>query len=63
MKTMINLNDFSFELLPHPLYSPDLSLNDYWLLPDLKKLLQVERFGSNETVIAETKAYFESKDE
>ena len=24
MKMMINLNELSFELLPHPLYSPDL---------------------------------------
>ena len=26
-------------------------------------MLQVKRFGSNEEVIAETEAYFESKDE
>ena len=30
---------------------------------DLKKMLQGKRFCSNEEVIAETEAYFESKDE
>ena len=63
MKTMVKLNELSFELLLHPPYSPDLASSDYWLFADLKKLLQGKRFGSNEEVIAETKAYFESKDE
>ena len=63
MKTMVKLNELSFDLLPHLPYSPDLAYNDYWLLTDLKKILQGKRFGSNEEVIAETEAYFESKDE
>ena len=62
IKTMIKLNELSFELLPHPPYSPDLAPSDYWLFSDLKKILQGRRFGSNEEVIAETEAYFESKD-
>ena len=63
MKTMVNLNELSFELLYHLPYSPDLAPSDYWLFADLKKMVQVKRFGSNEEVIAETEAYFESKDE
>ena len=63
MKTMVKLNELSFELLPHPPYSPYLSPSDYWLFADLKKMLQRKRFGSNEKVIVETEAYFESKDE
>ena len=63
MKTMVKLNGLGFELLPHPAYSPDLVPSDYWLFDDLKKMLQGKRFGSNEEVIAETEAYFESKDE
>ena len=63
MKTMVKLNELSFELLPHPPYSPDLAPSDYWLFADLKKMLQGKRFGSNEEVLAETEAYFESKDE
>ena len=52
----------SFELLPHPPYSSDLAPSDYWLFPDLEKMLQGMRFGYNEEVIAETEAYFKSKD-
>ena len=63
MKTMVKLNKLSFELLPHPPYSPDLSPSNYWLSADLKKMLQGKRFGSNEEVIAEIEVYFESRDE
>ena len=63
MKTMVKLNELNFELLPHPPYSPDLALSGYWLFADLKKMLQGKRFGSNKEVIAETEAYFESKNE
>ena len=63
MNTMVKLNEFSFELLRNPPYSPDLAPSDYWLFLDLEKMLQGKRFGSNEEVIAETEAYFESKDE
>ena len=54
---------FSFELFPHPPYSPDLPPSDHWLFTDLKIMLLGKRLGSNEEVIAETKTYFESKDE
>ena len=63
MKAMLKLYELSFELLPRPPYSPNLAPNDYWLFADLKRKLQGKRFGSNEEMIAETEAYFESKDE
>ena len=62
VKTMINLNELSFNLLSRPPYSPDLAPSDHWLFADLIKCSR-ERNGSNEEVIAETEAYFESKDE
>ena len=37
LATMAKLNELSFELLPHPLYSPDLAPSDYYLFADLKK--------------------------
>ena len=37
LATMAKLNEFSFELLPHPPYSPDLAPSDYYLFADLKK--------------------------
>ena len=48
-------------ILPHPQYSPDLAPRDYYLFADLKRMLQGNRFCSNEEVIAETKAYLEAK--
>ena len=65
--SQINHNDgkttwIAFELLPHPPYSPYLTPSDYWLFADLKRILQGKRFGSNEEVISETEAYFETKD-
>ena len=63
MKTMVKLNELSFEFLPHSPRFPDLSPSDYSLFGNLKKMLQVKRFGSNEKVITETEAYFKSKDE
>ena len=59
---MAKLHKLHFELLPHPPYSPDLTSSDYYLFADLKRMLQGKRFGSNEEVIAETEAYFETKD-
>ena len=37
MKTKVELNGLSFELLPHPPHSPDLALSDYWLFADPNK--------------------------
>ena len=59
---MAKLHEFHFELLPQPLYSPDLAPSDNWLFVDLKRMLQGKRFGSNEDMILETEAYFEVKD-
>jgi len=56
------LHELHFELLPRPLYSPDITPSDYCPFADLKIMLQGKKFGSNEDVIAKTEAYFESKD-
>ncbi|GBP34295.1 Histone-lysine N-methyltransferase SETMAR [Eumeta japonica] len=58
--TMAKIHELRYELLPHPAYSPDLAPRDYYLFPNLKKWLGGKRFESNEEVITETKAYFES---
>ncbi|GFW77001.1 histone-lysine N-methyltransferase SETMAR [Trichonephila clavipes] len=59
---MVKLNELGFELLSHPLYSLDLAPSNNWLFVDSKMMLQGKRFGSNEEVITEIEAYFESKD-
>ena len=62
MATKAKLHELNFELLSHPPYSPDLAPSDYWLFADLKRMLQGNRFGSNEEVISEKVAYVEAKD-
>ena len=47
MKTIVELNELSFKLLPHSPYFPYLAPSDYRLFVDLKKLLQRKRFGSS----------------
>ena len=41
----------SFEVLPHPQYSPDLAPSDFCLFPYLKTNLPGRNFGSNEGII------------
>jgi histone-lysine N-methyltransferase SETMAR len=38
------LRDLHFELLEHPLYSPDLAPSDFCLFPKLKIFLTGQRF-------------------
>ena len=49
--TMVKLHELYFELLPRPPYSLDLAPSNYCQFADLKRMLQVKRFGSNEEVI------------
>ena len=60
--TMAKLHELHFKLLPHPPYSLDLPLSDFWMFAYLKRMLQGKRFSSNEEIISETEAYFEVKD-
>ncbi|KAF7276706.1 hypothetical protein GWI33_009901 [Rhynchophorus ferrugineus] len=59
---MAKIHELGFQLLPRPPYSPDQSPSDYFLFPNLKRMLAGKTFSSNEEVIAETDAYFEAKD-
>jgi histone-lysine N-methyltransferase SETMAR len=38
------LMELGFQLVPHPLFSPDLAPSDYYLFPNMKKLLAGRRF-------------------
>ncbi|KAG5335599.1 SETMR methyltransferase, partial [Acromyrmex charruanus] len=59
---MAKFNEFRYELLPHPTYSPDLAPCDYFLFPNLKKSFGGKRFTTREQLIAETEAYLEGLD-
>lgn len=41
------LFELHFEILPHPLYLPDMVSSDYYLFPNIKKWLDEKRFSSN----------------
>ncbi|XP_076049161.1 histone-lysine N-methyltransferase SETMAR-like [Oratosquilla oratoria] len=40
-----------YEVLPHPPYSPDLALNDFFLLPEMKNPLRSRRLDDTDDVI------------
>ena len=54
---MAKFNEFHYEVLPHPAYSPDLAPYDYFLFLNLKKF-RGKRFTTREQLIVETEAYF-----
>ncbi|EGI59617.1 Histone-lysine N-methyltransferase SETMAR, partial [Acromyrmex echinatior] len=62
LASMAKFNEFHYELLSHPAYSPDLAPCDYFLFPNLKKLFGEKRFITREKFTAETEAYFEGLD-
>jgi histone-lysine N-methyltransferase SETMAR len=55
---MGKLRDLHYELLEHPLYSPDLAPSDFRLLPKLKLFLAGQRFSSNPEANAAVERYF-----
>ncbi len=42
------IEKLGIELLPHPPYSPDLAICDFWLFPVLKKNLRGDKYESHE---------------
>ena len=51
-----------FEVLPHPSYSPDMALSDFYLFPKLKSNFHDTQFGSKEGVIAAVNEYLEDQE-
>ena len=46
-----------YEILPHPPYSPDLTLSDFHLFPTMKFFLKSRCFSHDETLISEVKLW------
>ena len=42
------IKELDIEILPHPPYSPDLAICDFWLFPNLKIKLRGEKYESRE---------------
>lgn len=55
---MAKLNNYDFELIPHPQYSPDLAPSSYFLFPNMKKWLGGKRFLTAGEVTAAVDGYF-----
>ena len=55
---MAVISTAGFELLDHPLYSPDLAPSDYRLLPKLKENLHGKKFSSNNEVMLSINQWF-----
>ena len=58
----VERNGYMYELIPHPAYSPDLALSDYFLFPNLKKDIRGRHFRSNEEVVAAVEEWVRDKD-
>jgi len=54
---MGKLRDLHYELLEHPLYSPDLAPSDFYLFPKLKLFLAGQCLSSNQEAIAAVEAF------
>ena len=61
--TRIKLLELGWEVMPHPLYSPDLAPSDYHLLRSLQKNLKGKTFDSNEVIKNELIQFFASKNQ
>ena len=51
-----------YELIPHPAYSPDLALSDFFLFPNLKKDIRGLHFRSDEEVVTAVEEWVNGKD-
>ena len=51
-----------YELIPHPVHSPDLAPSDYFLFPKLKMDIRGRHFRSNEEVVAAAEEWVRDKD-
>ena len=60
---MTAATECGFEVLPHPLYSPDMAPSDFYLFPKLKSNLSGTQFGSNEGVMTVVNEYLEDQEE
>ena len=51
-----------YELIPHPVYSPDLARSDFFLFPNLKKDIRGLHFRSDEEVVTAVEVWINRKD-
>lgn len=57
------VNEFDWEILPHPPYSPDISPTDYYLFRHLSNHLREKHFSKYEDLNNDIRSFFNSKSE
>jgi len=62
LQTRQKLLELSWDILPHPPYSPDLAPSDYHLFRSLQNSLNGRRFTSEEDIKRHLKQFFSEKD-
>jgi len=62
-QTQDAMTSLKFTVVPHPLYSPDLALSDFWLFPKLKETLKGKHFSSDAIVEAAVRKWISSQPE
>ena len=60
--TMDAVERNGYELIPHPVYSPDLAPSDFFLFPNLKKDIHGLHFRSDEEVVTAVEEWVNGKD-
>ncbi len=58
--TQEKIRELQWELLPHPVYSPDLAPSDYYLFRSLQNYLNWKQY-ENDEVKSDLTAFFASK--
>ena len=53
---------YGYELIPYPVYSPDLAPSDFFLFPNLKEHIHGCHFRSDEEVVTAVKEWVNGKD-
>lgn len=61
LATCKHLHEFSWDILPHPPYSPDIAPSDYHLFRALQHSLTGQRFNNEDEVKRHLDAFFASK--
>ena len=56
------VEQYGYELIPHPAYSPDLAPSDIFLFPNLKKDIRGLHFRSDEEVVTAVEEWVNGKD-
>ena len=52
-----------YDILPHPPYSPDLAPSDFFLFPNLKKLIKGRRFEDIKDAISAVEEWFQAQND